>query len=243
MDAAKEVKEEILARFRSPFIGAFVLAWLLCHWDLIVVLVYGPEAPFKGRLAYINQNVAFDGSLEAWRSHVFAPARLALIYIVVHLATQHAYYYLDRALKNFRIRRDIQDKLDNQDLEKYHDLLLVFVSLQNSYLSSISENFGGISQHISRFPNATGQVAQNLSAYSKNIERQIADWRASNAVLVSNVLARKTVPKDLRALIENSKLKKYFWRFLLAVKIKPPATAARVDSSASGVDKEEGPQG
>ena len=63
-DIFKNFRETISERIRSPFVGSFIICWILAHWEIVLFLIYSEDnLTIDGRIGKISEYIQHQNFL------------------------------------------------------------------------------------------------------------------------------------------------------------------------------------
>lgn len=116
-DGAESVKDEIVKRMRSPFLGAFVIAWCAVNYEFLIVVF--SDGNYADKIAYIARRFFHDSDL----LHSFGlPLGLAagstLALPLVNLATDLWVKFVDILGTQMRLWMETKRRLSDPELRE-----------------------------------------------------------------------------------------------------------------------------
>lgn len=106
-DIASSLRQQIRERATSPFMGAFVISWLLWNYRTVLVLASGAELADK---LHLLDTLLYPSELVIVSKGVFAPMVSALLYIFGYpYPSRWIYkYWKSQQIKNISLRNELE---------------------------------------------------------------------------------------------------------------------------------------
>ncbi len=212
-DTLKDLAKAVADRLNSPVAGPFTIIWLIWHWQVPVVLVFG--ATNADRVVAI-QNYLDDKSYDLL---FWGPLLLTLLYIPTLSVARFAYYWLTSVVGYWIERRnfDIQNRLKDEaeygaTLFQLNKVLFQKANLGYESLKRIQEQVNDLVSMAeeNKKKNALGNI--HLIAYeaSSDINKtlyQLQQFHSDQTRLINNEieklvsLEKRGIRFKLRAII------------------------------------------
>ncbi len=118
-DEYDSFKEELKNRFTSPFTGKFILAWIVCNWQIFYITFFVDEDKLesKNRLTFIKEYLSIDSLID-----------FLLIYAVPFFLTCFLVWIFpffsdlaDKANNKFRKKKELNKKRTNDEITGYKE--------------------------------------------------------------------------------------------------------------------------
>jgi hypothetical protein len=121
MDSLKggveNVKDEVVKRMRSPFVGAFVIAWCVVNYEFLIVVFSGGEYPEK--IGYIARHLFYGSDLlHSFGTPLLLAAGSTVLLPLVNLVTDLWNKFVDILGTQLQLWMETRRRVSDPDLRK-----------------------------------------------------------------------------------------------------------------------------